>query len=143
MKPSVGLSSLILVCYFSATLLPIGSELLFIACVRAFPEQLLQIIVLASIANTLGGMTTWWIGRKAVEWKSENSAYTDFVIRFFDRLGAKSLLMAWLPICGDLLCGLAGWAKLPFLPCFFYMLIGKGTRYVVVAFLYEQIHWSF
>ena len=43
------------------------------------------------------------------------------------------LLLAWLPLVGDPLCAVAGWLRLPFWPCVFYMAIGKFLRYVLMT----------
>ena len=52
------------------------------------------------------------------------------------KFGAKACLLSWLPIAGDPLCAVAGWLRLPFWPCLFYMAIGKFIRYVgMTAFL--------
>ena len=37
--------------------------------------------------------------------------------------------LSWLPVLGDPLCAIAGWLKLPFRPCVFYMAVGKLARY--------------
>ena len=60
------------------------------------------------------------------------------VLTWLERLGPKACLLSWLPIVGDPLCAVAGWLKLPFWPCVFYMAIGKFARYVTmtVALLY-------
>ena len=50
-----------------------------------------------------------------------------------ERLGPKACLLAWLPIFGDPLCAVAGWLRMPFWPCVFYMAIGKFARYVTMT----------
>ena len=57
-------------------------------------------------------------------------------LNWLRRFGAKACLLSWLPIVGDPLCAVAGWLRLPFWPCLFYMAIGKFIRYVgMTAFL--------
>jgi membrane protein YqaA with SNARE-associated domain len=41
--------------------------------------------------------------------------------------------MAWAPLVGDGLCVAAGWLRLAWLPCLFYMAVGKAARYLVVG----------
>ena len=55
------------------------------------------------------------------------------------RLGAKACLLSWLPVVGDPLCAVAGWLRLPFWPCVFYMAIGKFLRYVVMTVVLLQL----
>ena len=40
---------------------------------------------------------------------------------------------SWLPIVGDPLCAVAGWVRLPFWSCVFYMAIGKFMRYLLMT----------
>ena len=40
---------------------------------------------------------------------------------------------------GDPLCAVAGWLRLPFWPCVFYMAIGKFLRYVVMTVVLLQL----
>lgn len=53
--------------------------------------------------------------------------------RWFHRFGPPTLLLSWLPVVGDPLCAVAGWLRLPFWPCVFYMAVGKCLRYVVMT----------
>ena len=46
---------------------------------------------------------------------------------------ATTLACTWLPIVGDPLCAVAGWLKLPFWPCMFYMIVGKLARYITMT----------
>ena len=49
------------------------------------------------------------------------------------KYGAKACLLSWLPVIGDPLCAVAGWLRLPFLPCVAYMAVGKFLRYLVMT----------
>jgi membrane protein YqaA with SNARE-associated domain len=37
-------------------------------------------------------------------------------------------------VIGDPLCAVAGWLRMPFWRCTFYMLIGKFVRYVIYTY---------
>jgi len=54
-------------------------------------------------------------------------------MRWLERFGPKACLLAWLPVVGDPLCGVAGWLKLPFWTCVAYMALGKFARYVTMT----------
>ncbi|MBC7728938.1 MAG: DedA family protein, partial [Microbacteriaceae bacterium] len=62
------------------------------------------------------------------------------VLGWLEKLGPKACLLAWLPAVGDPLCAVAGWLKLPFWPCLFYMAIGKFFRYLVMT---GSLVWMF
>jgi membrane protein YqaA with SNARE-associated domain len=123
---NLGLTGLFVSSFLAATLLPGGSEVVLFALLKLHPEQAVPAFLLATLGNTLGGMTTYGMARllpeRIVPRKSAVVA----------RLGAPILLLAWAPIVGDALCAAAGWLRLPWLPCALWMALGKGLRYGVV-----------
>jgi membrane protein YqaA with SNARE-associated domain len=133
--PQFGLSTLFVVSFISATLLPLGSEPAVIGLVALNPGLLWPAIVTATVGNTLGGAVDWWMGYGAhkVANKYQHSAHHVRVLGWLERMGPKACLLAWLPLVGDPLCAVAGWLKLPFWPCLGYMAIGKFVRYVVMT----------
>lgn len=125
-----GLWGLLAASFLSATLLPGGSEALLFAFLRLHPDQLWLALMVATLGNTAGGMTSWACGRWLPAWqKLENLKQLDTV----RRRGAPVLLLAWAPIIGDALCVAAGWLRLHWLPCTVFMAIGKAARYGLVA----------
>ena len=131
--PNVGLPSVFLISFISATLLPMGSEPAVFAVVKANLALLWPAILVATAGNTLGGVVDYWMGYGAKQaFARERSAHW---FGWLERYGAKTMLLAWLPAIGDPLCTLGGWLKLPFWPCVFYMVVGKLLRYVMVTAL--------
>ncbi|MDR3369013.1 YqaA family protein [Rhodoferax sp.] len=133
--PQHGLSSLFLVSFLSATLLPMGSEPAVFGLVKLNPDLFWSAIVVATIGNTLGGAITWWMGfasHKVVE-RHQHSAHHLRALEWLEKLGPKACLLAWLPVVGDPLCAVAGWLKLPFWLCVIYMAIGKFARYLMMT----------
>ncbi|MDM0114939.1 YqaA family protein [Variovorax sp. J22R133] len=138
--PEFGLSTLFIVAFISATLLPLGSEPALFGLLKLNPDMFWPAVLVATAGNTLGGIVDWWMGygaHKVVD-KYDHSKHHLRVLNWLERLGAKACLLAWLPVVGDPLCAVAGWLKLPFWPCVLYMAIGKFARYVTmtVALLY-------
>ena len=133
--PQYGLSTLFIVAFISATLLPLGSEPVLYGLLRLNPDLFWSAIVVATAGNTLGGMVDWWMGFGAhhVVDKYRHSKSHVKALEWLERLGPKACLLAWLPVVGDPLCAVAGWLKLPFWPCVGYMLIGKFLRYVTMT----------
>ncbi|MCK9213303.1 MAG: DedA family protein [Rhodoferax sp.] len=133
--PKYGLSSVFVVSFVSATLLPMGSEPFVYGLVELNPSLFWPTIAVATIGNTLGGAVTWWMGlasHKVVD-KYQHSRHHLRALAWLERLGPKACLLAWLPVVGDPLCAVAGWLKLPFWPCLGYMAIGKGARYITMT----------
>jgi len=133
--PKFGLSTVFVVAFVSATLLPLGSEPAVFGLVKLNPELFWPAIIVGTLGNTLGGALTWWMGfgaerayEKVAHRKSGRRA-----LAWLERFGAKACLLSWLPIVGDPLCAVAGWLQLPFWPCVAYMTIGKFARYVTMT----------
>ena len=133
--PEYGLSTVFVVAFVSATLLPLGSEPAVLGLVKLNPHLFWPAILVATAGNTLGGALTWWMGygaERAYEKLAHKQAETH-ALRWLERFGAKGCLLSWLPIVGDPLCAVAGWLRLPFWPCVGYMAIGKFARYLVIT----------
>ena len=89
----------------------------------------------ATAGNTLGGAFSWAMGlasHKVVD-KYRHSTTHLRALQWLERIGPKACLLSFLPIVGDPLCAVAGWLKLSFWPCLFYMAVGKFLRYVIMT----------
>ncbi len=131
--PKFGLSTVFVVAFVSATLLPLGSEPVVYGLIRINPDLFWPAILVATVGNTLGGAVTWWMGygaERAYE-KVVHKPHETRVLFWLKRFGPKACLLSWLPFVGDPLCAVAGWLKLPFWPCLACMAIGKFSRYLV------------
>ena len=124
-----GLWTLFAAAFVSATVLPANSELVLVAVVRSAPEKLALAVAVATFGNTLGGLTTYGLGRLLPPRKLP-SARIEAAIR---RHGAWALLLSWVPIAGDALVAAAGWLRVPVAGATLAMAVGKLARYLVVA----------
>jgi membrane protein YqaA with SNARE-associated domain len=126
-----GLAGLFFSSFLAATLLPGGSEAVLFAVLRLHPEQTLSALLLATVGNTLGGLSTYALARLLPEKVSGGGAgpHTAWLRRY----GSLALIMAWAPLVGDALCAAAGWLRLPWLSCALWMGLGKFLRYAFVA----------
>jgi len=133
--PQFGLSTVFVVSFISATLLPLGSEAVVFGLVKLNPELFWPTIAVATVGNTLGGAVSWAMGlasHKMVDRVRHSSTHVK-ALEWLERIGPKACLLSWLPVVGDPLCAVAGWLKLPFWPCLVYMAIGKLARYVLMT----------
>jgi membrane protein YqaA with SNARE-associated domain len=126
-----GLGGLFLVSFLAATLLPGGSEAAFIAFIATWPAQQDAALVAATVGNTLGGMSSYALARLLPAKPLQKLGLKSLVLT--QRWGAAVLVLAWLPLVGDLLCVAAGWLHLRWLPCLLWMALGKGLRYALIA----------
>lgn len=135
--PKFGLSTVFVVAFVSATLLPLGSEPAVFGLVKLNPHLFWPAILVATAGNTLGGAVTWWMGYGAekVYERVKHKPAEARVLAWLQRFGPKACLLSWLPVVGDPLCAVAGWLRLPFWPCLLYMAIGKFARYLTMTAL--------
>nr|UKE85653.1 DedA family protein [Pectobacterium sp. PL152] len=115
----------------SATLLPGSSEVLLVTLLLADSAKPYLLIAVATVGNTLGGLTNIFIGRLLPQPKQQ-AGYT-VVMRWLQRYGCAALLFSWVPVVGDLLCVLAGWLRMPWVQSAVFIGIGKALRYIVLA----------
>ena len=115
--------------FIAATLVPVSSEVMLFAVLKLHPELFWPAILVATLGNTAGGMTTYALGRFIPHRRERRFEPA------LKRHGAPALLLAWTPFVGDGLCLAAGWLRLAWVPCLAFMAIGKLARYVVIALL--------
>ena len=111
----------------SATLLPGNSELVLVAVLHQAPALKWPAILIATAGNTLGGMTSYLIGRLFP--KPQGSR----VVAWLTRYGPAALLLSWAPVVGDALCVASGWLRQNATAAAVFIAAGKFLRYWVLA----------
>ena len=133
------LAGLFISAFISSTLFPGGSEAIFIYMVTQGDESLLRLWWVASVGNTLGGMTSWLIGYYlSRRYPAQALVKPDHqrALSWVQRWGSPVLLMSWLPVVGDPLCVVAGWLRMHWFISLLMILIGKAARYAVLLSLF-------
>ena len=128
--PANGLTSVFVIAFISATLLPMGSEPAVFGYAKLNPDQFWLVVVVATAGNVLGGIVDYWLGRGAHAAVGRERAGH---VRWLERLGPRALFFSWLPAVGDPLCAVAGWLKMAFWPCVAWMTVGKFIRYTLMT----------
>lgn len=129
MSDTLSLWTLFASSFLAATLLPGGSEVVLFGVLKAHPQLFWPALLVATFGNTLGGMSSYAIGR----FFSQRGE-----MRGLERVrqyGTPLLLLSWVPIVGDAFCVAAGWLRLNPLLSALFMAVGKFSRYVVVAYV--------
>jgi membrane protein YqaA with SNARE-associated domain len=139
---SPSLPALFFLSFLASTILPIGSEwLLILMILQDF--SLIPVVVTASLGNLLGACTTYFIGI----WGSDFFIRTILRIddnqliragKLYEKYGAWSLLLSWLPVVGDPLCLAAGVFRIGFGRFSLLVFVGKFARYATLAVLIQQ-----
>lgn len=124
---SYGLWGLFLAAFLGATLVPVSSEVAFVAALAGGVPPGAALAV-ASAGNALGALTNYALGAlfaERIERKLEASRSGRKALAWTRRWGRWSLLGSWLPVVGDPLCLAAGLVRVPL---WFFALVGIGTR---------------
>lgn len=134
-----GLWGLFFASFLSATILPFSSEAVLGAMAMGSWSGH-SLLWVASIGNTLGGLTNYAIGR----WIPQERLLKRFRIdrskaerwhSIVARHGSWVACFCWLPIIGDPLALALGVLRMPFVPVSVLMFVGKALRYAVVLWL--------
>lgn len=122
------LAGLFFAAFAAATLVPFPSEAALFAYLKAYPERTALAVAVATLGNTAGGMTSYFLGRVVPQRKLNEKAVS--VLR---RYGAPLTFFGWVPVLGDALCVAAGWLRVNWLAALGFMAAGRLARYIVVA----------
>ncbi len=127
-----GLWALFTTGFLSATLLPGGSEAALVVLLDKAEYSIPTLVAIATLGNTLGGMTNYYLGRLIPE-KRRGGRHRQRAVEWLLRYGYGALLFSWLPFIGDPLCLAAGWLRLRQGVCWMVIGIGKCLRYTGLA----------
>lgn len=134
----LGYIGLFIAAFLAATILPIGSEVVLVGLLlNDFSPT--WVVTVATIGNVLGSIINYVIGffgsaffiykvLKISPQKFEKAQVA------FEKWGAVSLLLAWVPIIGDPLTVIAGVLRINIWLFLVLVTIGKLGRYLVVSY---------
>ncbi len=127
MDPPLTLGALFAASFLAATLLPGGSEAALFGVLQLQPDLLWPALGVATLGNTLGGLSSYLIGRLIPQKKDLKG------LDLIRRWGSPALLLSWVPLIGDPLCVAAGWLRLDPWRSALFIATGKCLRYGVIA----------
>ncbi|MDO9623448.1 MAG: YqaA family protein [Pseudomonas sp.] len=124
----------------AATLLPLGSEVVFVSLLLSDAYLVWLLVAVASVGNVLGSLVNWLLGRhlehfRQRTWFPVSEQRLQQAQGWYARYGRWSLLLSWVPIIGDPLTLVAGVMRER---CWVFLLIvslAKTGRYLVLAAL--------
>jgi membrane protein YqaA with SNARE-associated domain len=133
----LGYFGLFLICFLSATILPMTSEGVLLVFLATGYDPIICLTV-ATIANSIGGLTNYGLGMIGKPtfirrfFKSEKRY--NWLLRNIDNYGFWLGGLSWVPIVGDPLTIALGFFRVRFLPFLFLMVLGKFVRYAVIVY---------
>jgi membrane protein YqaA with SNARE-associated domain len=138
-EEAIGLWGLFVSAFISSTIAPGGSEAVLAYMVSEQIFNIEGLVLIATIGNTLGALTTWFLGviaAKKVPVEGLLSRKKQKALHYVQKWGIWVLFFSWLPIVGDGLCFAGGWLKLPILFSCIVIFFGKAVRYACVAYIF-------
>lgn len=135
----IGLWGLFASAFISSTIAPGGSEAVLAYMVAKNLYSIPALLLVATVGNTLGALTTWGLGMMAAKkfpLASLLSPKKQQALAIIEQRGIWVLFFSWLPIIGDVFCFAGGWLKLPFITACLIILFGKFTRYAMIVWLF-------
>lgn len=132
---------LFLSAFIAATIFPAQSELVLVALHQKEIHAVLLLLTIASFGNILGSCLNWILGFYFSQfqnrrWFPLSEKYMQKLTPFYQRYGAPTLLLSWVPIIGDPLTVLAGLFKLRFWLFFPIITLAKSSRYAFLLFVF-------
>lgn len=129
--------------FLAATILPFSSDVLLVAMLAAGGSAL-TVISVATAGNWLGGLTSYGVGYIGkTEWLERWFGIKPSTIYRYkervERWGAWLALLTWVPFIGDIFAVVLGFFKARFWPSAWFMLLGKGLRFVAWAAIYYWV----
>jgi membrane protein YqaA with SNARE-associated domain len=138
MQGFLELAGLFWAAFLSATVLPASSEAAFLALAALGRHDMITLVAVATVGNTLGSLPNWLLGRYVETWRD----HPRFPVRpaefaryegWYRRFGRWSLLAAWVPVIGDPLTVMAGVMRMPVWQFALLTGAGKLARYMALG----------
>lgn len=131
-----GYLGMFLSAFLSGSFIPFASELVMLACLASGCDPVLSVLS-ASVGNTLGGLTCYWIGTLG---KKEWFRYLRITEQEFEKArkwikkkGAFAAFFSFIPVLGDALILCLGWMRANIWIVTGTMAFGKILRYGIIA----------
>jgi membrane protein YqaA with SNARE-associated domain len=132
----LGLLTLFGICFLSATIIPFPSEAAFVYALKLEFDPF-WVIAIASLGNSLGGSTNYFIGKFGRE-KFSKKEYPKSE-KWVKRFGTYASFFSFIPFIGDPMMIVMGFYKTKLLPTLFWMTLGKTLRFIVLYYSYSFI----
>ena len=129
-----GLLGLFVGSFLAATVVPFSADVLLVGMLVAGVNSPAELLIVATLGNWIGGITSYGIGRAGKwEWIERLHVSRESLEKQktrIERFGAPIALLTWVPFIGDVFAVALGFYRVKFLPAIFWMLVGKGARFV-------------
>ncbi|MCO6564755.1 MAG: DedA family protein [Apibacter sp.] len=136
-----GYIGLFIASYLAATILPFSSEAVLMGIFIMGGNPWISIVI-ATIGNWLGGMTSYFLGRLGkIEWIEKylkiSKNKIDQATQKLNKKGAYFSFFSFLPIIGDIIPIALGYMRANMHIVSISMLVGKLFRYLLVMYAFK------
>lgn len=144
LDPQAGLLGVFVSALLSATVLPGSTEVVLSAKIVAFPALAWQAFGVAMLGSSIGCALNFGMGHGARRgWERCRHIQVDEAhsrVARLRRFGPPVLVLSVLPLVGDALVLAAGWLRMPFWHSLFWIVLGKGLRYLLLVLGLKGLH---
>lgn len=137
----LGYLGMFLAAILAATILPFGSEAVFIALLYKNFDPFILVLV-AGTGNTIGGMITYYMGRLGKwewleKWFKISHERLKSQMHLAQKYGWLYAFFTWLPGIGDPMAAAIGFVRINPIVALIWMYIGKTLRFAAIALMWE------
>lgn len=138
------LTSLFLISFISATILPMQSEAVLTGLLLTNDYAPWLLVLIASIGNILGSIVNWFLGRGIEKfgqrkWFPIKEKSLHRAKLWYARYGRWTLLLSWMPIIGDPLTIVAGVMREKLSVFIAIVAVAKTARYIALALITKGV----
>lgn len=131
----LGYFALFISSFLSATILPMSSEAVLSGMIFGGFSPVATVVV-ATLGNWLGSMSTYWLGyigniEKIEKWLKITPKKTEKYRAKTEKYGAWFGLLVWVPVIGDVLAVCMGLVRTPLITSAVLIFVGKAVRYIL------------
>jgi membrane protein YqaA with SNARE-associated domain len=134
-----GYLGLFLASFLAATILPVASEI-FLTAMFHYGYEPLACLAVATAGNSMGAWLNYGIGYLGnPNWLRKLGAKPEKIEQWkvkIQRYGSWMALLCWLPFIGDIIGIGLGFFRVPWLPTFVLITVGKFVRYAIVTLFF-------
>ncbi|MEY3592515.1 MAG: hypothetical protein RLZZ38_1491 [Bacteroidota bacterium] len=134
-----GYFGLFLASFLAATILPVASEI-FLTAMFHYGYEPLACLAVATAGNSMGAWLNYGIGYLGnPNWLRKLGAKPEKIEQWkvkIQRYGSWMALLCWLPFVGDIIGIGLGFFRVPWLPTFLLITVGKFVRYAIVTLFF-------
>lgn len=138
-----GYFGLFVISFLASSILPLASEF-FVVAMPQLGYSVWWVGIVATLGSFVGSLTNYYIGLKGTDlalgrWFKIDPKSWRRASSFYHRWGAIALFFSWVPFIGDPLTAVAGAFELKLTTFSFWVLLGKGLRYVVLLGIADRV----